>query len=131
MTCAHVVNVALTKVEGVDRVDVSLNKALATVKLKPGNKASLAQMLKLIHEKGYTIPQVSLELRGDPSKTQVGMVFKASGTGESFALAIDPKMPGAYDDVSKRLGESIVIRGSMRLAKDLKVSVPLVVNQVR
>ena len=37
MTCAHVVNVATTKIEGVASVDVSLNRALATVKLKPGN----------------------------------------------------------------------------------------------
>ena len=36
MTCAHVVDVALRKVAGVESVEVSLNKGLATVKLKPG-----------------------------------------------------------------------------------------------
>ena len=36
MTCAHVVDVALKKVAGVESVEVSLNKGLATVKLKPG-----------------------------------------------------------------------------------------------
>ena len=34
MTCAHVVDVALKKVAGVESVEVSLNKGLATVKLK-------------------------------------------------------------------------------------------------
>ena len=38
MTCAHVVNVALKKVAGVESVDVSLNKGLAAIKLKPGKR---------------------------------------------------------------------------------------------
>jgi len=36
--------------------------------LKPGNKASLAQMLTLIHEKRYTIPEATVELRGVPEE---------------------------------------------------------------
>ena len=39
MTCAHLVDVALKKVAGVESVEVSLNKGLATVKLKPGKPA--------------------------------------------------------------------------------------------
>ena len=60
MTCAHVVNVALTKVLGVDSVEVSLTRALTTVKLKAGNSVSLAQLVRLIREKGYTIPAASI-----------------------------------------------------------------------
>jgi len=37
MTCAYAVRVALMKFPGVESADVSLNKGLATVKLKPGN----------------------------------------------------------------------------------------------
>jgi copper chaperone CopZ len=48
MTCAHIVNVALKKVDGVETVEVSLTKALASVRLKTGNKTSVAQIIKLI-----------------------------------------------------------------------------------
>jgi hypothetical protein len=48
MTCAHVVDVALKRVAGVDSVEVSLNKGLATVKLKPSNTVSVPQLWELI-----------------------------------------------------------------------------------
>ena len=48
MTCAHVVNVALKKVHGVESVEVSLNKGLATVKLKPGNAVAVPQLTQRI-----------------------------------------------------------------------------------
>ena len=54
MTCAHVVDVALKRVAGVESVEVSLNKGLATVKLKPGNTVSVPQLWELIHKNGYT-----------------------------------------------------------------------------
>jgi len=49
MTCAHVVNVALKKVAGVESVEVSLNKGVATVKLKAGNEVTVSQLWQLIH----------------------------------------------------------------------------------
>ena len=54
MTCAHIVNVALKKLSGVESVEVSLNKALATIKLKPGNTISVPQLWRLLRDKGYT-----------------------------------------------------------------------------
>lgn len=38
MTCAYAVRVAMMKFPGVESADVSLNKGLATVKLKPGQQ---------------------------------------------------------------------------------------------
>ena len=65
MTCAHVVDVALKKVPGVESVEVSLNKGLATVKLKPGNTVSVPQFWQLIHEKGYTPKATAVLVRGE------------------------------------------------------------------
>ena len=65
MTCAHVVDVALKKVAGVESVEVSLNKGLATVKLKPGNTVSVPQLWELIHKKGYTPKATAVSVRGE------------------------------------------------------------------
>jgi copper chaperone CopZ len=43
-TRALAVDVALKKVAGVESVEVSLKKGLATVRLKPGNTVSVAQL---------------------------------------------------------------------------------------
>ena len=65
MTCAHVVDVAFKKVAGVDSVEVSLNKGLATIKLKPGNTVSVPQLWQLLHDKGYTPKTTTVSARGD------------------------------------------------------------------
>ena len=65
MTCAHVVDVALKKVAGVETVEVSLNKGLATVKLKPDNTVSVPQLWELIHKNGYTPKSTAVSVRGD------------------------------------------------------------------
>ena len=131
MTCAHVVDVALRKVAGVERVEVSLNKGLATVKLKPGNTVSVSQLWQLIHEKGYTPKTTGVSVRGELANVQGQLQLKISGTKEILALMADPKNPAAYGEAPEKLGQVVVIQGVMVPGKDLKASVPLQVSQVR
>lgn len=131
MTCAHVVNVALKKVAGVESVDVSLNKGLATVKLKPGNTVSVPQLWQLIHEKGYSPKATIVSVRGDLANVEGGLQLRVSGSGGTLALVADPKDATAYGQASKKLGQTVIVHGAMVPAKDLKAPVPLEVSQVR
>jgi copper chaperone CopZ len=131
MTCAHVVHVALKKVAGVDSVDVSLNKGLATVKLKPGNAVSVEQLWQLIHENGYTPKSTAVSVRGDLENSPRGLQLKVSGTNRTIALVADPKKGTAYADAAKRLGQTVVVQGTMLPGKDLKAPVPLRVNEIK
>src|SRR5579884_4235479 len=106
MTCAHIVDVALKKVPGVDTVDVSLNKGLATVKLKPGNTVSVPQFWQLLHEKGYTPKTTAVSVRGQLAGGQGRLQLKVSGTRDVLDLAPDPKNTGPYNDAAKRVGQS-------------------------
>lgn len=131
MTCAHVVNVALKKVAGVESVDVSLNKGLATVKLKPGNSVSVPQLWQLIHEKGYTPKATTVSARGDLSNMQGRLQLKVSGTNETLALVSDSKNASVYGEAQKKVGQTVIIQGVMVPAKDLKAPVPLQISQVK
>ena len=131
MTCAHVVDVALKKVAGVDSVEVSLNKGLATVKLKPENEVSVAQLWQLLHEKGYTPKVTTVSVRGELADVQGRAQLKVSGTRDILALVPDPRNPGAYGDASKKLGQTVIIQGLMMPGKDLKAPVPIQVSQVK
>lgn len=131
MTCAHVVDVALKKVPGVESVEVSLNKGLATVKLKPGNTVSVPQFWQLLHDKGYTPKATVVSVRGELAETQGQVQLKVTGTKDTLMLVMDPKKPGAYGDASKRLGESVIVLGIMVPGKDLKAVTPLQVSQVK
>src|SRR6267378_872627 len=113
MTCAHVVNVALKKVAGVESVDVSLNKGLATVKLKPGNTVSVPQLWQLIHEKGYTPKATTVSVRGDLANIQGRLQRKVSGPTETLALVADPKSAGAHGEAQRNLSQTVIVQGVM------------------
>jgi copper chaperone CopZ len=131
MTCAHVVDVALKKVAGVESVEVSLNKGLATVNLKPGNTVSVPQLWELIHKNGYTPKVTTFSVRGELANGNGGLQLKVVGTKDVLLLVADPKNATAYSEVRNRLGQTVIIQGLMIPAKDLKASVPLVVEQVK
>ncbi len=131
MTCAHVVDVALKKVAGVESVEVSLNKGLATVKLKPGNTVSVPQLWELIHKNGYTPKVTAVLVRGELANVNGALQLKVSGTKDTLALAADPKNGAAFGDASKRVGQTVVVQGVMAPAKDLKAAVPLLVVQLK
>jgi copper chaperone CopZ len=131
MTCAHIVDVALKKVPGVETVDVSLNKGLATVKLSPGNKVSVPQFWRSLHEKGYTPKATAVSVRGEPAGGQGRLQLKVTGTTEVLNLVPDPKNPDAYNDSAKKVGHFIVIQGVMVPGKDLNALVPFQVDGVK
>jgi hypothetical protein len=131
MTCAHVVDVALKHVSGVQSVNVSLNQGLATVKLKPGNTVAVPQLWQLLHEKGYTPKATVISVRGELAEVQTRMQLTVTGTKNILLLVSDPKNPGAYGEASKRLGQTVTVRGVMLPGKDLKVATPLRVTEVK
>ena len=131
MTCAHVVHVALKKVPGVESVEVSLNKGLATVKLRPGNTASVPQFWQLLHEKGYTPKATVVSVRGELAGAQGHLQLKVTGTKDTLTLVPDPKNPGGISEASKKLGQSVTVQGVMVPGKDLKLATPLQVDEVK
>ena len=131
MTCAHVVDVALKKVAGVAAVEVSLNKGLATVKLKPENTVAVPQLWQLLHEKGYTPKTTAVTVRGELVEVQGHLQLKVSGTKDTLPLVADARNGAAYGEAQKRLGQTVVMQGVMVPGKDLRAAVPLQVNQVK
>ena len=62
--CAHAVRVSLKSVAGVETVNVSLEKGLASVTLKPGNSASMKQLNDAIAKNGFTMKQSEATIDG-------------------------------------------------------------------
>jgi len=131
MTCAHIVDVALKKVPGVETVNVSLNQGLATVKLKPGNTLSVPRFWELLHEKGYTPKATAISVRGEVSGTPGTLQLKVTGTNDILNLVPDPKNAAGFNEAAGKVGQSVVIQGVMTPGKDLKALAPLQVKQVK
>jgi copper chaperone CopZ len=131
MTCAHVVDVALKKVVGVEAVEVSLNKGLATVKLKAGNAVSVPQLWELIHKNGYTPKSTAVLVRGELANVGGHLQLKVSGTKDTLTLAANPKNPTVWNEVPGKVGQNVTLRGVMEPGKDLKAAIPLQVSEVK
>jgi copper chaperone CopZ len=130
MTCAHVVYVALKKLPGVDKVDVSLNKGLATVKLKPGNTVTVSQLWKLIHDQGYTPKTTVVLIRGELSGNQAKLQLKVTGTNVVMPLAPDTQNPAVYRKLGNSVGQTVILRGVLNPAKNFTMPVALQVTEV-
>ena len=131
MTCAHIVDVALNKLPAMEKADVSLNKSLIAMKLKPGNTLSILQIWKLIHDKGYTPKDTVVSVRGDLVNTQGVPQLKVSGTNDVLTLASDPANAAAWTGVTGAVGRIAIVDGVMMPGKDLKTAMPLRVNALK
>jgi copper chaperone CopZ len=80
------VRVSLISVNGVASVEVSLEKGLAAVKLKPGNSVTLQQLQNAITKNGFTMKQSHLIAAGKVIQAGGGAKFQISGSNETFAL---------------------------------------------
>jgi copper chaperone CopZ len=123
MTCAYAVRGALKKFSGVESVEVSLNKGLATVKLKPGNTVQPQEFWEAVRKNGFTPKETRVMVRGEI--TNAGRAqFKVSGTNQLFDLKGDPKM------LNEAIGRTIIMDGVLTPGKDLKIPVPIEARQV-
>src|ERR1700676_1536279 len=73
-------------VNGVASVDVSLEKGLATVKLKPGNSVSFRQLLDAITKNGFTMKQSRVTAAGTVILAGGAAKFQISGSNEVLSL---------------------------------------------
>ena len=73
--------VSLKSVSGVDSVDVSLAKGLASVSMKPGNTATLKQLQEAISKNGFTMK--------DSPATISGAVVVANGKSTIAGLRFE------------------------------------------
>jgi copper chaperone CopZ len=105
------VRVSLKSVVGVDSVDVSLEKGLAVVKMKPGNTATLKQLNEAITKNGFTMK--------DSEATVVGTVVTTDGraalrvTGSNEALQLVPQSSVAAPTMTTLVGKTVVVEGEI------------------
>ena len=130
MTCAYAVRGAIQKFSGVEKVDVSLNKGLATVILKPGNTVRLSDVWQAVRKNGFTPKETKVVVRGEV----VGgpkAELKVTRTNEAYALSADPRAPKTFDEVRRKAAETVTIEGRFQPPKDSKTAVPLMVSGVK
>ena len=81
--------VSLKSVDGVDAVSVSLDKGLASVKMKPGNAATFKQLQEAITKNGFTMKPSAVSLIGKIVMMRNQPQLQVSGSNELVNLVPD------------------------------------------
>ena len=83
--------VSLKSISGVDSVDVSLEKGLADVKMKPGHTATLKQLNEAITKNGFTMKDSTATVAGTVIATDANAMLNVSGSNDLLQLV--PQSP--------------------------------------
>jgi hypothetical protein len=97
-------------VSGVASVDVSLEKGLATVKLKQGNSVTLKQLQEAITKNGFTMKESKLVAVG--KVIQNGNSAKLQISGSNDVLALIPES-AAVPASTMSPSATVVVEGSI------------------
>ena len=81
----------MRKVDGVESVDVSLERASAAINLRPGNRITLAQLRQIIKNNGFVSKDVQVTAAGTPATIEGRPAFTVDGTGERLSAAAQPR----------------------------------------
>jgi copper chaperone CopZ len=104
------VRVSLKAVTGVDNVNVSLEKGLATVTLKPGNATTLKQLQEAIAKNGFTMKQSEATVIGRLLSSGGKLQLQISGSNDVLQLV--PSAEGGVDPASMT-GKTVKVTGEI------------------
>jgi lipopolysaccharide export system protein LptA len=104
------VRVSLKSVSGVDSVDVSLAKGLASVSMKPGNTATLKQLQEAISKNGFTMKDSPVTVSGTVVVTNGRTQLQVSGSNEVLTLVPESQ---TSSDVTQLTGKSVLVEGTI------------------
>ena len=116
--CAHAIHVSMKGIQGVNTVDVDLNTGLVSIKLTPGNSASMRQFNEAVEKNGFTHKDANVIVRGQLSGSAQAPFLEVTGTKDRYALT--PLATGT--DISTLLGKTVVVDGVLPQSGKGKVS---------
>ncbi len=102
--------VSLKSVSGVDSVDVSLEKGLAAVKMKPGNTATLNQLQNAIAKNGFAMKESAAIIAGTIVVANGKTQLQVSGSNELLTLIPQSQASG---DAASLNGKSVLAEGTI------------------
>lgn len=116
--CAHAIHVSMKGIDGVKTVDVDLNTGLVTIKLAPGNNASMRQFNQAVEKNGFTHKDADILVKGKLTGTASAPVLEVSGTQDRYVLS--PTATGL--DLGSLLGKTVTVSGILPQAPKGKLS---------
>lgn len=103
--------VAVKRIEGIDSVEVSLNRGVVVIRLKPENRVTLQQIRTAIREKGFTPKEADVRARGSIVEDSGRLSLAFPGMGAAFRLRGDSQAPGIGGELDHVRGQEVTVEG--------------------
>lgn len=110
MTCAYAVRGAISKLNGVQSVDVSLNKGLAAIQLKESNTLGFAEVWRAVKRAGFTPKETTVSLRGELLRGPKPRLRMLDGKAE-YDLIAAPNTK-VSDEFRRYAGKTVTVEGT-------------------
>ena len=101
--CAHGVRVAVQKVDGVESVELSLERAQADIRMSKDNRVSLDQFRKIVKANGFEPRQATVTAIGTVRDVDGKLAFAVSGVARPLLVSPDKSAAAAYTQLEKAL----------------------------
>jgi uncharacterized protein GlcG (DUF336 family) len=96
------VRVAVRKLDGVESVNVSLERASAAIALRPGNRVTLPQLRQIIRNNGFIAREATVTVTGTVIERGGKPALSLTGTDTVWLLAPRAANDPAYADATQR-----------------------------
>ena len=119
-TCAHGVKVAVQKVDGVESVELSLERAEADIRLKPENRVSLDHFRRIVKGNGFEPREAKINASGAVRNAGGKLTFEVPGTSAPLVIATDGNAPAVYKQLESSAagGAPVEITGTVERLPD-------------
>jgi len=97
------VRVAVRKLDGVESVEVSLERASAEIRLRPQNHVTLPQLRKIIKDNGFSPREATVTVVGTLVERGGKPALSVTGTDIVWLLTSGGSQNSAYNDAVQRL----------------------------
>jgi copper chaperone CopZ len=125
------VSVAVKKVHGVQKVDVSLNKGNATIEFKPESTAQYDDVRSGIEKNGFVIRDAQITARGKLQRTNGMLQFVVSGSGETFNVSVQNSNAEVAHTLETRVGQDVALDATVPAPEKNKRQDKLLVKSIR
>jgi copper chaperone CopZ len=101
--CAHSLVIAARKVEGVESVEVSLERASMDIRLRPGNRITLGQLRQLVKNTGFAAKDATVTALGTLVDRSGKPALDVAGINTVWLLVGDSKRAESLSDAIRGL----------------------------
>ena len=95
--------VAIRKLDGVESVEVSLERASAVIRLRPENRVTLPQLRQIIKNNGFSAREATIAAVGTLVERGGRPAVSVTGTDIVWLIASKGGRTSAYEDAVRRL----------------------------